>query len=116
MKYFASRDAAMIRRVRLLLVSFFVLLAATPLFAHREDYIGETLVFLTLERHSLEPEVFVDTAHGFRLYNAALEYGITDRSMVDGRVSWGRDRELDSARVEGRHRFGDEGTPAAGST
>lgn len=91
------------------MVATALLFITTPLFAHREDYLGETLVFLTLERHAVEPEFFADVARHIRDYNAALEYGITDRTMVDGRVSWDREGGVHAGRLEGRHRFGDEG-------
>jgi hypothetical protein len=84
-----------------------ITLAASPLFAHREDYIGETLVFLTLERHSLEPELFADLSHSDRSYNAAIEYGVTAHFMVDARVSRGDDDR--AGRIEFRYRLGDEG-------
>lgn len=95
--------------MRRLLVAVAVLFLATPLFAHREDFIGETLVFLTLPARSIEPELFVDAARGFRMYNAALEYGVTSQFMIDGRASWDQHGSLDSARLEGRRRFGEEG-------
>lgn len=95
------------KRPLLLLI---VLLSATPLFAHREDFVGETLVFLTLERHALEPEAFIDWSQDERFYNAAVEYGVTDHFMVDGRVTSTGNGSIDAARVETRYRFGEEGT------
>lgn len=86
---------------------FLLLFAASPLFAHREDYIGETLVFLTLARHTLEPELFADLGRDYRQYNAAIEYGVADHLMIDSRVS--RRDDGRAARVEMRYRLGDEG-------
>lgn len=90
--------------------------------AHREDYLDETVVFLTLERHALEPEYWFDwgtetgTQRDFYRHSAAVEYGITEHWMVDGRSSFrqetGGSSEFESARLESRYRFGDEGDRA----
>jgi len=87
--------------------------------AHRDDYTNETLVYLTLERGELEAEYWFDRgwqAGGggdFSRHNTALEWGITDRWMVDGRVTvvseGGQGTNFDSARLESRYRFMDEG-------
>jgi hypothetical protein len=48
----------------------------------------------------------------FTRHHLALEYGITDHWMIDGRVT-GLDEHgfhLDSSRLETRYRFFDEGT------
>lgn len=86
--------------------------------AHRDDYINETLVYLTLERSELEAEYWLDRGwrsgdrNDFTRHNAALEWGLTDHWMVDGRVTAISDDKtnFDSARLESRCRFGDEGT------
>jgi hypothetical protein len=88
--------------------------------AHKDDYIDETLVFLTLERGELEPEYWLDygrrgdEAVNFLRHNVSLEYGVTDHWMVDGRVTAVHDLgdgfDFDSARLETRYRFLDEGT------
>jgi hypothetical protein len=98
--------------VALLFLSFRV-----TAFAHREDYIDETLVFQTVEEGAIEPEAWFDYGHrpegDFTRYNAALEYGITDHLMFDGRVTiddpHNRSTNLDSGRFEMRHRFAEEG-------
>jgi len=85
--------------------------------AHREDYIDETLVFQTLEERALEPEYWFDIGHrpegDFTRHNIALEYGITDHLMVDGRVTVddpdNSNVNFDSARLETRCRFAEEG-------
>ncbi len=99
-----------------------VALLASPrtTFAHRDDYISETLVYLTLERHELEAEYWLDYGRDsaanadFSRNNFAFEWGITDSWMVDGRgsiVSPDDDStRFDSARLESRYRFFEEGT------
>lgn len=89
-------------------------------FAHREDYIDETLVYQTLEREEFEPEYWFDfgrrfdTGNNFTRHNFAAEYGFTDHWMVDGRVTAekedGRSFSFDSGRLETRYRFYEEGT------
>jgi hypothetical protein len=104
------------RAVQLLLVGFSLLPARMAL-AHREDYIDETLVFQTLEEHAVEPEYWFDygTRSGtdFRRHNIALEYGITAHLMIDGRVTVDNPSNskanFDSARLEIRSRFAEEG-------
>jgi len=99
----------------ILLCSFFVL-CAVRVFAHGEDYIDETLVFATLDRGEVESQYWFDAgsedSDGFTRHHIALEYGITDHWMIDGRVS-GLDEHgfhLDSSRLETRYRFFNEGT------
>ena len=87
--------------------------------AHRDDYLNETLVYLTLERRELEAEYWLDYGQpssgpgDFFRHNVALEWGITDHWMVDGRGTLisneGQATKLDSARVETRYRFLEEG-------
>lgn len=86
--------------------------------AHRDDYINETLVYLTLERSELEAEYWFDRGwrsgdrNDFTRHNAAIEWGLTDHWMVDGRITAISDDKtnFDSARLESRYRFRDEGT------
>lgn len=112
---------------RWLLVASAICLLSTPgaAWAHRDDYLDETLVYLTLEHSELEPEYWLDygrrpdaaepgaTEHFFA-HNLALEYGISDRWMVDGRATVdspeGGATELESGRLETRLRFGEEGS------
>ena len=101
-----------IAAVALLFLSFRV----TTL-AHREDYIDETLVFQTVEEGAIEPEYWFDYGHrpegDFTRYNVALEYGITDHLMFDGRMTIddpsNHSTNFDSGRFEMRHRFAAEG-------
>ena len=93
-------------------------------FAHRDDYIDETLVYLTLERHEIEPEYWLDFGRqedkdsgkrvAFLRHSFALEYGITDHWMIDGRTSIKSTHPegtlFDSGRFETRYRFFAEGT------
>ena len=94
----------------------FLLLFSSDAFAHREDYIDETLVFATLDRGEIESQYWFDVgsedSNRFTRHHIALEYGLTDHWMIDGRVS-GLDEDgfhLDSSRLETRYRFFDEGT------
>src|SRR5262249_6903638 len=90
-----------------------------PGWAHREDYLDETLVFVTLDEGELEPEYWFDYGHradehaNFVRHHVALEYGLTPRSMLHGRATRastvGQETAFDSARLETRYRFGEEG-------
>lgn len=90
-----------------------------PACAHKDDYIDETLVFLTLEGGEIEPEYWLDygrdaaEAQSFFRHNVSLEYGLTDHWMVETRVTGRHDLgdgfSFDSARLETRYRFHDEG-------
>jgi len=88
--------------------------------AHRDDYLNETIVYLTLARSELEAEYWfdfgreTDASADFTRHHAAVEWGITDHWMVDGRVTVlsqeGEGTQFDSSRLESRYRFFDEGT------
>src|SRR5438067_1113216 len=99
-------------------VWLFLTLCASTVYAHREDYLDETLVFVTLERGELEPEYWFDMGRDdfvpFMRHHLALEYGITNHWMVDARVTALHERsdglDFDSARLETRYRFFEEGT------
>jgi len=86
--------------------------------AHRDDYLNETLVYLTLGQKEVEAEYWYDRGYrpedgsDFTRHNGAIEWGITDHWMVDGRITAISDAgtDFDSARVETRYRFSDEGT------
>lgn len=102
---------------RFLLLSCLFLVLAPAAFAHRDDYLDETLVYLTLERHEIEPEYWIDFGHqphagNFLRHHLALEYGISSRWMVDGRATAVQESggaRFDSARLETRYRFREEG-------
>ena len=87
---------------------------------HREDYIDETLVYQTLERHEFEPEYWFDYGRqrdpstDFMRHHLSAEFGITEHWMVDSRATMIKSDDsglrFDSARIETRYRFADEGT------
>ncbi len=91
-------------------------------FAHRDDYIDETLVYMTLEKREVEAEYWLDGGYrkqedpgkkvSFFSHNLATEYGVTDHWMVDGRVTFETSRHEDtvfqSGRFETRYRFFEE--------
>ena len=91
--------------------------------AHRDDYIDETLVYLTLEKGEIEPEYFLDVGRKpneelgkqvqFIRNNFACEYGITEHWMVDGRLTVEDARHdepaFQASRFETRYRFFEEG-------
>jgi hypothetical protein len=105
-----------VTRSRIFPAFLFLLLCFSRTFAHREDYIDETLVFATLDRGEVESQYWFDAgsedSNRFTRHHLALEYGITDHWMIDGRAS-GLDENgfhLGSSRLETRYRFFDEGT------
>jgi hypothetical protein len=96
----------------------FLVLCAATVYATGEDYIDETLVYLTVERGAVEPGYWFDIGRDdsgrFMRHNLVLEYGITDHWMIDGRATVLDERSdgfhFDSSRLETRYRFFDEGT------
>jgi|GEM_PF-516398 len=108
--------------VSIIILSF--LIASDSAFAHREDFIDETLVYVTLEKHEIEPEYWLDFGrqdnqdsgkrNAFLRHSFALEYGITDHWMIDARSSIKSTHHegtfFDSGRFETRYRFFEEGT------
>lgn len=86
--------------------------------AHRDDYLDETLVYLTLEEAELEAEYWFDygkdreESHYFFRHHAAIEWGLTDHWMVDGRSTMKSERDgattFDGGRIETRYRFAEE--------
>ena len=80
-----------------LLIGFIriALLVSLPKFALAipDDYIDETLVYSTLDKGELELEYRYDYGRDrednehFMAHTFGLEYGITDRWMIDGSVS-----------------------------
>jgi hypothetical protein len=107
-----------LRRVVLLIA--FLGCGIPSTFAHKEDYIDETLVYLTLGGEEFEPEYWFDYGRlrderrEFTRHNVSAEYGITDHWMLEGRATMekvgGDGLNFDSARLETRYRFYDEGT------
>lgn len=96
---------------------FLSLLLPSSVLAHRADFIDETLVYLTVESGGLEPEYWLDFGNdgggSFTRHNLSLEYGLTDHWMVEGRGTVrspaGDQTSFDSARLETRYRFFEEG-------
>jgi hypothetical protein len=83
--------------------------------AHKDDYLGDTFVFVTLDHGEAEAEYWVDwrsDPKGF-LHTAGFEYGVTDHFMLDVSARYaapisGPDR-FETEFGELRYRFGDEG-------
>src|SRR2546427_2221806 len=102
----------------LFLVVSVAMLRAAPALAHREDYIDETLVFQTLDRHEFEPEYWFDYGHrrdtheDFMRHHVSAEFGITNHWMLDARATMEKEQghglKFDSARAETRFRFSEE--------
>jgi hypothetical protein len=94
------------------------MLCLASVYPHGEDYIDETLVFVTLERGVVEPlywfDIGRDDSQHFMRHSLGLEYGITDHWMIDGRATGLDERgdgfHFDSSRLETRYRFFEEGT------
>ncbi len=106
------------RRV-VILYLFGSLLTATA-YGHRDDYINETFVFRTLDRHELELEYWFDYHHlnqsnrGYYQHTASVEFGFTDYWMADVALNFSdqlrrSDYGLTRLRFETRRRFGEEG-------
>jgi len=84
--------------------------------AHPDDYIDETFVYQTVEKHEAEVEAWTEArvARDDRVagwYTGALEYGLTERWMADIAVQALNDPALHFGRLrlETRYRFADEG-------
>ncbi len=103
---------------RIILFLILTFLPAAKLFPHRDDFLDETVVYLTLARQELELEYWFDygslTGTDFIRNNFASEFGITNHWMIDGRVTFNSPDisgfNFQSGRFETRYRFYDEGT------
>ena len=82
--------------------------------AHKDDYLSDTFVFVTLDRNEIEIEYFLDghfspRALGHRL---GVEYGFSDHLMGDVAASWrqysGGPSVFSEGFLEVRYRFGEE--------
>src|SRR5512138_371407 len=106
----------MIVRCALLIVAALELWPATAS-AHRDDYIDETFVYMTLGRGELEIEAWGEARRGqdhatVGWYTGAFEYGVTSRWMVDAAAQAVQDNgtaQFGRLRLETRVRFADEG-------
>jgi len=110
------------RLYKIILFLLFIFLNSELAFAHRDDYIGETLVYMTLDKGETEAEYWFDGGYRkqgdsdkkvtFFSHNLAAEYGINKYWMVDGRVTIETIRHgetvFKSGRVETRYRFFEE--------
>lgn len=90
-------------------------------FAHKDDYLNETFVYRTLDRHELELEYWFDyhalttVGAGQYQHTVSAEYGFTNVWMADialnyGNLSSAHTYELSRWRLETRRRFGEEGS------
>jgi len=92
-----------------------VWLIPASLLAHKDDYLGDTFVFVTLDARELELEYWLDAQDGPRglLHTLGVEYGVTNHLMADVSVRWlqrsGGPFALSQGFLELRHRFGEEG-------
>jgi hypothetical protein len=94
-----------------------LLLFPSVTFAHRDDYLDETFVYLTLGRHEVEIEGWAearrDTDHRTAgWYTGAFEYGISSHWMADGAAQVfhrGDGFQFGRLRLETRARFAEEG-------
>jgi hypothetical protein len=85
--------------------------------AHRDDYLDETFVYMTLGRHEFELEAWAEARRGTDhqttpWYTGAFEYGITSHWMADGALQILHQDEglqFGRVRVETRARFAEEG-------
>ena len=106
------------RKLNVILLSIIFLTPFSNLYPHRDDFIDETIVYLTLARQELELEYWFDYGSldrtNFLRYNFASEFGITNHWMIDGRVTYYspdiKGFDFQSGRFETRYRLYDEGT------
>jgi len=90
-------------------------LLPAALLAHKDDYLGDTFVFVTLDSRELELEYWLDAQDGPRglLHTLGVEYGLTNHWMADVSARWlqrsGGPFAFSQGFLELRHRFGEEG-------
>lgn len=85
-------------------------------FAHRGDYLNDTFVYRTVGRGVGELEYWFDLVQpadqsNFFRHSFAVEYGVTDRFMIDGLGALDNHASgygFGRTRIEGRYRFGEE--------
>jgi len=107
------------RKITISAITSFLLIYSEFTFAHRDDYIDETLVYVTVEKAEVEAEYWFDYGYqssrqkNFLRHTIATEWGITDRWMVDIRTTLKKEMNdnttFDSGRIESRYRFFNEG-------
>jgi len=94
-----------------------LLLFPSVAWAHRDDYLDETFVYVTLGRHEFELEGWAEARRGTDhrtagWYTGAFEYGITFHWMADGAaqiLDRGDGLQFGRLRLETRARFAEEG-------
>jgi hypothetical protein len=93
-------------------------LLPSALIAHKDDYLGDTFVFVTLDARELEIEYWLDAQddpRGLR-HTTGMEYGITNHLMADVSARWlqraGGPFAFSQGFLELRYRFGEEGRHA----
>jgi len=94
-----------------------LLLAPSAALAHRDDYLDETFVYVTLGRHEFEIEGWAEARRGTDRrtagwYTGAFEYGISSHWMADGAAQIlhrGEGFQFGRLRLETRARFAEEG-------
>lgn len=94
-----------------------LLLTPAVALAHRDDYLDETFVYVTLGHHEFELEGWAearrDTDHRTAgWYTGAFEYGISSHWMADGAAQIfhrGEGFQFGRLRLETRARFAEEG-------
>ena len=71
-------------------IALLLWLAPVALFAHKDDYLGDTFVFVTLARRELELEYWIDRREGpvGARHTLGAEYGLTDHLMADLSARW----------------------------
>ncbi|HEX9148755.1 MAG TPA: hypothetical protein VF958_06285 [Thermoanaerobaculia bacterium] len=104
-----------LRRFAALAAGILLWLSPAAVRAHKDDYLADTFVFLTLEARELELEYWLDAQDGPRglLHTWGAEYGITDHLMADLSARWlereGGPTTFRQGFFELRYRFGEEG-------
>ncbi len=89
-------------------------LAPSAARAHKDDYLTDTFVFVTLDRNEFELEYFLDGRFSPRGlgHRLGIEYGVSDHLMGDVALSWVQDSGGPTVFHEGflelRYRFGEE--------
>jgi hypothetical protein len=111
-----DQDVAMrIRGVVAVAAGMVLWVSPGALLAHKDDYLGDTFVFVTLDARELEVEYWLDAQDGPRglLHTLGVEYGLTNQWMADVSARWlqrsGGPFVFSQGFLELRHRFGEEG-------
>ena len=104
-----------VRKVLAGAVGIVLWLLPGALLGHKDDYLGDTFVFVTLEARELELEYWLDAQDGPRglVHTLGVEYGLASHIRADVSVRWlqqsGGPLAFSSGFLELRHRFGEEG-------